>query len=379
MNDRQPLIIFRDHLGLYSETFVTGPARALTRFRPVFAGSRVAGTRDPLMADAIVVNHGGAAGRLREYAFKRLGIAPGFLTAMRRAEPALIHAHFGPDGTIVLPFARALGVPLVVTLHGYEVTMHDDAARRSFLAHRLYLRRRARLQREGAAFVAVSRFVRDRLIGQGFPQERVVVCYTGIDVDAFVPDPAIPREPVVLFVGRMVEKKGLRQLIEAMARVQSAVPGTRLVAIGDGERRGQLERLARQTLAEPTFLGAQPPAVVRAWMNRARVLSVPSHTAANGDSETFGIAFVEAQAMGLPVVSFAHGGIPESVADGETGLLAPEGDTAALAANIIALFERPERWEQLSAAGPLRVRACFDVRRQTAQLEDIYTMAIERR
>ncbi|GAC1359806.1 MAG: hypothetical protein NVSMB3_07500 [Acidobacteriaceae bacterium] len=107
-------------------------------------------------------------------------------------------------------------------------------------------------------------------------------------------------------------------------------------------------------------------------MRRARLLSVPSITAANGDAEGFGMVFAEAQACGTPVVSFASGGIAEAVRHGETGLLAPEGDWQTLSYYLGQLLTDADMWERFSEAGPRFVAGCFDVRRQTARLEEIY-------
>ncbi len=107
-------------------------------------------------------------------------------------------------------------------------------------------------------------------------------------------------------------------------------------------------------------------------MNCARVFSVPSVTSVSGASEGFGIVFAEAQAMGLPVASFATGGIPEVVSHGETGLLAAERDWEGLARHISSLLSNDSLWRRLSAAGQARVRDLFDLRRQTGALEEIY-------
>jgi colanic acid/amylovoran biosynthesis glycosyltransferase len=106
---------------------------------------------------------------------------------------------------------------------------------------------------------------------------------------------------------------------------------------------------------------------------------VPSVTAANGDSEGFGMVFAEALAMGTPVVSFRHGGIPEAVRDRVTGLLAPEGDAEALAANLLRLLRDDKLWEELSENGVRWVNKYFDIEKQTAKLEDIYTDVIDGR
>ena len=116
----------------------------------------------------------------------------------------------------------------------------------------------------------------------------------------------------------------------------------------------------------------QPPDLVLTWMNKAKVFSVPSITAKSGDSEGFGMVFAEAQAMGLPVASFASGGIPEAVADGETGLLTHERDSEGLAACILRLLEDQELWQRLSQNGQERVRTIFNLHAQTRVLESLY-------
>ncbi len=277
---------------------------------------------------------------------------------------------------LVAPLAKALRVPLVVTFHGYEATMRDEYAARSFYLHRRYLRRRAELARDGALFVAVSRFIRDRLVTQGFPADRTVTQHIGIDVDQFLPDPAVERANIVLFVGRFDVLKGGEFAIRAMAEVGRAVPDTELVLIGDGPARAALEALAAQLGLRCRFLGFQPQAAIKAWLNRARILCVPSITIETGQAEAFGLVFLEAQAMGVPVVSFASGGIPEAVAHGATGFLARERDWQALAGFMVRLLSEPGLWPAMSRAGQERVRSSFDLRSLTRGLEDLYRLAL---
>jgi glycosyltransferase involved in cell wall biosynthesis len=209
-------------------------------------------------------------------------------------------------------------------------------------------------------------------VDQGFPEEKVIVHYIGIDTDLFKADASVRREPIVLFVGRLVEKKGCEYLIRAMARVQANCPEARLVVIGEGPLRVSLEKLAQQNFPQATFLGAKAPDEVRDWMNRAFVFCVPSTTARNGDQEGFGLVFTEAQAMGLPVVSFASAGVPEAVANGSTGFLVPERDEEGLARNITTLLTDGQVWQRCSEAGMARVRSHFNLRHQTGVLEEIY-------
>ena len=195
--------------------------------------------------------------------------------------------------------------------------------------------------------------------------------YTGIDTDFFCPNPTIPRLPIVLFVGRLVPNKGCEYLIRAVTRVQEVMPEIKLVVIGHGPQREQLEQQAAACLRNFEFLGAQPPALVRNWMNRAKVFSSPSLVTAIAQ-EGFGMVFVEAQAMGLPVVSCPVGGIPEGVAHEQTGFLVPERDSEALRLNYF-FYSRTKTYGQNSVKQdrPASTRL-FNLRKQAALLENIY-------
>ena len=105
-------------------------------------------------------------------------------------------------------------------------------------------------------------------------------------------------------------------------------------------------------------------------MNRAKVFSTPSVKAKSGWTKAFGMVFAEAQAMCLPVANFNSGGIPEVVADGETGFLAPEGNVEALAHHLRLILEGPQLFIRMGEAGRRRVCARFDLRRQTERLEN---------
>jgi glycosyltransferase involved in cell wall biosynthesis len=325
----------------------------------------------------MLVNRGGFRGRVQELAFKYTGCSGKLTQMLRASEPALVHAHFGTDGCHAIPVAQSLGVPLIVTFHGYDATLRDAELKRLGWDSSLYVARRKALH-NADLIICVSKFIRRQLLNQGFPEHKLLVHYIGTDTGLFTADPRMPRQPIVLFVGRLVEKKGCEYLIRAMEIVQQAAPGAELVIIGDGPQRSMLETLAKTTLRQYRFLGAQPVMVVREWMNRATLFSVPSITANSGDAEGFGMVFAEAQSMGLPVASFASGGIPEAVKNGETGLLAPERDVESLARNIVFLLAQRGVWSRFSEAGRQRVRQLFDLCTQSAALEQIYHCALKR-
>ena len=182
---------------------------------------------------------------------------------------------------------------------------------------------------------------------------------------------------MVLYVGRLVEYKGCDYLLRAMQHVQQQRPQARLVVIGDGPFRAALEKLNGELGVGANFLGELSQQPMRSWLERARVFCAPSVTVEGGMSEAFGNVFSEAQAMGVPVVSFRHGGIPETMRDGVTGLLAPERDVETLAAHLMRYLEDHAFWARSREEGMHWVRKTFDVRSQTAGLEAIYDNVIE--
>jgi len=258
----------------------------------------------------------------------------------------------------------------VVSLHGYDVNQSDDNL------PWLYLRRRDLLKAHASRFICVSGFIRRQALARGFPADKLVVHYTGIDTDFFREDPDVPRRPIILFVGRLAPSKGCEYLIRAMVRVREVIPEAKLVVIGDGPLRKELKQQATTLLQNFEFLGVQPPAVVRDWMNRATVFSSPC-IATSGDEEGFGMAFTEAQAMGLPVVSCVSGGIPEAVAHEKTGFLVPERDWEALSVKLLLLLQNQSLWRRFSEAGRARARGLFDIKSQATVLENIYDGVLE--
>ena len=374
---RRNVLIFRNELIERSETFVLAQAASMQRYQAVFCGlTKKAGGILPQAAPSSLLVEGDGPGRftsfLRKRAFMVTGRAEKWQRRCRAFHPALIHAHFGIDGVFALPLQRALDLPLVVSLHGYDVTSTDEALSKS-AGGRLYLGRREQLFKQARVFLCVSQFIREQAMLRGYPAGKLWVHSVGIDLKLFSSGATCHREPIVLFVGRLVEKKGCAHLIRAMQAVQRALPATQLVMIGDGPLRPTLQEQAGRLLSgEHIFLGTQPPSVVQSWLRRAMVFCVPSVTAANGDAEGLGMVFCEAQAMGVPVVSFASGGIAEAVLDGVTGFLLREGDDAGLAQGICRLLLEPACWRSMSTQGRARMEQNFNLATQTKLLEAKY-------
>ena len=297
------ILIFRTHLLRLSETFIQAQAETLKTFKPIYVGlQKVDGLDIPEQRRVVLTGGGRLRNRLERARAWLLGIPRRRIEQLRKYSPVLIHAHFGIDAVLASRLAKQLGIPLVVTFHGYDVTYSDAAFREGRLEDRVYLARRRRALAMVSRFICVSKFIQRCAVDLGFPEEKTQVHYIGINTRLFTPDPSVERRPIVLFVGRLVAKKGCEYLIRAMQLVHSRVPEAELVVIGEGPLRAGLEDLARELSVKSTFLGGQRADVVQSWMNQARVFCAPSNVAPNGDAEGFGLVFIEAQSMGLPVV-----------------------------------------------------------------------------
>ena len=377
INNQPVVLIYRSQLLPPSETFIQSQTAFMSTFRPYFVGrSRIAGIELP--EDSLwVANKGGSFGRLEELRFRILGPNSGLMKRMRALGPKIVHGHFGPDACEAIPLASELNIPLIATFHGFDATLTDSALQATRQGRR-YLRQLPELHAKAKLFVAVSEFIAGRLKQRGFPEERIRVHYIGVDTEKFRPETATAREMQVLFVGRLVEKKGVALLIQAMELVQNELPDVELVIIGEGKERQALETQARQKLKKFQFAGRQPSSVVREWMQKAALLCVPSVTASDGDAEGLPITLYEAQASGLPVVAFSSAGIPEAVTHEKTGLLAAERDWRQLGAHIALLLKNPGLRLEYSRAARRQAEEKFDVRKQSAKLEKIYEEVISR-
>lgn len=364
---RPGAIIFRKRLLPWSETFIAEQGGALSRYRPVFAGYATDRSGLSMLEPhpVVVVREHAPLGVLGEWGFKKLGVVP---NAWRRAlqdfDPRIVHAHFGSAAAPASVLARSLRLPLVVTYHGIDITVRPRSARERAARHAGFA--------AADAVIAVSQFIAAALRENGCPPEKLRVHSIGIDTARFAPSEA-PREPAtVLFVGRLVEKKGAIHLVHAMASVREAVPAAKLVIVGEGSERPRLESAAEDLRVPIEFLGVQPPDRVRALMQSATVLCGPSVVERSGNTEGLGMVFVEAQSCGCPVVVSDAGGARESLRAGETGTLVPPADPQALAAALIPLLTDPVLASRMGVAARAHVLERFDLRRQTGLLETLY-------
>lgn len=371
-------LIFRERILAPSETFIAEQAKALRRYRPILTGlRRTQPSLDHLLPEILLRDGHNIIDRFAASLYRKFPLGNDFFRRLRAAEPAIVHAHFAIDAVQALTIAHRLNLPLIVSLHGYDVNSSASFLRQSRSGTH-FLLNRDRLFREATAFLCVSRFIYDAALRAGFPSEKLHVHYTGIDCERFSAVD-LPRDPkLILFVGRLVEVKGCEHLLRALAVLQHHDSDVHAEIIGDGPLRAKLEALASSLSLRVSFRGMQSQAEVRRSMFRARILCNPSITASTGEKEAFGMVFAEAQASGTPVVSYANAAIPEVVNHGQTGLLCPEGDIGALADALRILLENNDQWTSMSARAREWVKMRFDIARQTERLELLYDECVAR-
>ncbi|MFI7604614.1 glycosyltransferase [Micromonospora sp. NPDC049366] len=358
------VVVWRSLLLPASETFIRNQGEALPSWRPVYLGARKVAS--PIAADSDVVAFPQTPAGSRGWRLLRL--TGGSLRLRRlliRLRPTLVHAHFGGDGWLISRTAQQVGVPLVITLHGLDVTRQAAAPGPRGVRHR----RNLRVAFERAALIiAVSGFIRDRAVELGADPAKVRVHHTGVPMPP--QPPAAPKTWDVVFVGRFVDKKGADDLVEALGLLPDLRP--RALFVGSGPLEDATRERAARLGVDATFLGAQPPEEVMRQLAASRILAAPSRTAADGDSEGLPTTILEAASLGVPAVATRHSGIPEAVRHGETGLLSAERDRVALAENIRQLLTDEPRREQFGRAARRHAETAFDLQRQTRLLEELY-------
>jgi glycosyltransferase involved in cell wall biosynthesis len=184
---------------------------------------------------------------------------------------------------------------------------------------------------------------------------------------------------VILFVGRLVERKGVRVLIEALRELPRGLRA-RLVVIGDGPERAALEAQARQdgVAAQVEFRGRVTGDDLKRAYAGSNAFVLPAVVDARGDTEGLGVVLLEAMSYGVPVIGSDVGGITDIVTSGESGLLVPPGNPAALAAAIQRLATDPVFASRLGQAGQRRVREDFSWPAIVRRWEECYAAAVSR-
>ncbi len=358
---------------LHLDPDVAGAARVvqLEGARSGLLSSRAPAAAAALRAAGCALRHPRAArvwlarggGRLR----RRIATLPRAATLAGQGPYSVVHCHYGDVGLSDGAAARLWDAPLVVSFYGYDcssfVRAHGPAVYRALFA-------------AVDLILVLGAAMRARLEALGAPRERIAIQPLGVDPAAYAPGPA-PEPHRILTVARLVPKKGIDAALRAVAALAPEFPDLRYEIIGDGPLRAELEGLARGLglAARVRFAGLGTQPEVRRAMRRASLFLLPSRTAPDGDEEGTPTVLLEAASAGLPVVSTRHAGIPDIVADGDTGLLAAESDLDGLTALLRRLLDSGELRRRMGAAARRRVLLEHDAARLAARLEGHYEEA----
>ncbi|WP_419757416.1 glycosyltransferase [Acidisoma sp.] len=357
-------LIYRDVILPASEAgFMRRQYLGFSQLRPLWVGRQIT----PVAASANLAVHrlggDGPAGVARRVLFKEIGLVPD-LDALRAQNPVVVHAQFGRGGAFALPLARALNIPLVVTFHGGDA--HKNKHYRGGFPPALFIRRLPALIKEARLFVCVSESVRTKLMARGFPAEKLIVLPIGTDIPGEVPPG--PLQGPLLFAGRLVPKKGVSVLIDALQMLRAEGREPEAAIVGDGPLADELHHQAAG-LERLRFLGWQSAEALAGLMREAALLVVPSIAAADGDAEGLPSVAMEAMALALPVLASDEAGLAGAVVAGETGVLVPALNAHALATAITGLMDDPLRRLRLGRAAAHLMRRDFDAQVQSRRLE----------
>lgn len=299
------------------------------------------------------------------------------LTATRRFD--VIHAHWAvPNGVIASGVSRKREVPLVLTLHGSDISVAEQKPWFARLARSAFDRARV------ITAPSDDLLRRARRLGATGDLERVP---WGADPEVFRPDPEGAQrvrrshgladdDVLVVGIGRFVRWKGFDDLVAAVAKGREQVPALKLVLVGDGDARGELEaQVSRLGLGNAVaFAGMAERADVNAYLSAADVVAVPS-VHANGFVDGQPTVALEAMAVGKPLVVTRVGGLPDLVREGENGLIVEERDPDALSSAIVALAGDGQRRAAMGAAGRERVRGELNWDTVADRLVHVYELA----
>jgi len=354
---------------------------ALERIRPVVITQKREETERYPFTDVTLVAKP-ATHFLRRIWFRQLRDVPWkisrgetarLIRVLEQSNAELLHIYFGHIAVHLLPLIEQWRNPSVVSFHGADVMVdlekpaYRAATTRMLAAVRLVLVR--------------SESLRAALVELGCAASKIRIQRTGIPLQQ-VPFQARvwPSDGCwrLLQASRLIEKKGLRTSLRAFAEFTRKYPQAHFTIAGEGPLLDELQEMTRElnVAGQVTFAGFASQSQLRELLYGSHVFLHPSETGADGNQEGVPNSMLEAMATGLPVFATTHGGIPEAVEDGTSGVLVSEGDAAALAKRLTNLTAQPDVLSGIARRGAEAVAAKFEQRAQVAKLEEYYFEAI---
>jgi colanic acid/amylovoran biosynthesis glycosyltransferase len=291
---------------------------------------------------------------------------------LRIAQAAVVHIYFGHIAVQLLPYLRRGKIPAVVSFHGADAGVNVEK--------RSHLRPLRQVFEAASLVLARSQAISENLIKLGCPEEKVRIHRTGIPLDRFqFAQRYAPQDGQwrLFQACRLIPKKGIDTTLRAFAKFVAHYPQAKLTVAGEGPLLDALQEQAAELhiTNRVSFPGFVSQSRLRELLVQSHIFLHPSVTGPDGDREGVPNAMLEAMATGLPVVATWHGGIPEAIEHGETGLLAAEHDDSGIAEMLFWLASEPEAFEAMSANAARSVAANWEIQVQTRLLESIYDEA----
>lgn len=305
-----------------------------------------------------------AKGQGYKLSFQNRSLVEGLI---KRNKIDVIHAHFGPSGIELLPVAKKLNIPMVVSFHGID-------AAPAMLGDPEYAANIQKVIGYANAVIIVSPHFIDTLKLSRFSNKVHLIPY-GTDEQKFLPADLPDREKIVIqHVGRLVAKKGVPDLIAAFAGLCGRYDNLELRIIGDGPEMQTCRDLVDQLdLGDKiVLLGSKPHAVVNEYMKDADIYVLNSRTDDKGDMEGLPNSILEAMSMEKAVVSTYHAGIPQAIQDGINGLLVKERDNEALAAALEKLIKDRDLRRRLSVEARKMIITHFSANGMEKRIRSVF-------
>ena len=363
--NKDNILVYREKLLLPSEGFIKTHYISFDKLNPFFLTNQSGWDITKLGFDFLSIKNS----LLQKTNFRLFGkISKDLQFKIDNLNPKLIHAHFGKNGAIILPFAKKLSLPLFVTFHGGDATKFVHLKKSKF---RIYNRRRHDLIKYSTKFICVSEFIAKKLLEQGFPDEKIIVNYIGINPkdNNFLKKENLKDKPLV-FVGRLVEKKGINILIKSIDSLnKGGYPNLKINIIGSGPLENQLKKQTNNP--NISFLGWKSKNEIENILENSSALIVPSHEASNGDSEGLPTVILEGINNEIPIITTYHGGAAEIIENHKTGFITFENDHIALAKSIIEFLKR-ENIEDLVINAKKKLNQNFNAKKQSYKLQNIF-------
>lgn len=327
----------------YSETFIQNLKSGLKGevfhcFGDLFPYLTIRGKiqsyKTPPLKDIVLHKIGWISVPLREYYLIRF---------LKENQINIIFVNYGPSGSLLAPVAKKLGIPLIVHFHGYDASVFSI-----FEKYRIGYQEMFKV---ASKIIVVSNDMKKVLNNFGAPEEKL------INISCAPNSLFLELEPdyqscQILAVGRFVEKKAPYLTLMAFQRAKEKCIDLKLKFVGDGDLLSVCKDLCNYLrIRDVEFLGIKSTKEVSVLMQRSFCFVQHSIQASNGDKEGTPVAILEAMAVGLPIVSTKHAGIPEVVKDGESGYLVEEGDVEGMAKKIEELYFNREKVEKMGSEG----------------------------